>query len=161
MLKRRTSKRPRENASTRRVRKLAQKHSAALGSRPAAKFAAAAAKTKNSSSSSGDFALMTKYAGRASEFLKALSHEVRLLILCLLCEGERSVTEIEELLSLRQSSVSQHLARLRRDGLVQTKRNGKAIHYSLANSAVRPMIGTLHDVFCTGSFCKGSKRRAD
>ncbi|MCI0737312.1 MAG: metalloregulator ArsR/SmtB family transcription factor, partial [Beijerinckiaceae bacterium] len=92
---------------------------------------------------SADFALMTQRAKQASEFLKALSHESRLLILCLLAEGERSVTEFEELLALRQSSVSQQLARLRHDGLVQSKRNGKTIHYSLANEDVRRILGVL------------------
>jgi ArsR family transcriptional regulator, virulence genes transcriptional regulator len=91
---------------------------------------------------------MAKRARRASEFLKALAHESRLLILCLLCEGEKTVTDLEELLSLRQASVSQHLARLRLDGLVQAKRNGKAIHYSLANVGVRMILGTLHGIFC-------------
>lgn len=105
-----------------------KKRAAPIVSRPAAKLAAAG-KTKKSSSSLGDFALMAKRAKQASAFLKALSHESRLLILCRLCEGERSVTELEELLLLRQSSVSQQLARLRLDGLVQTKRNGKTIHY--------------------------------
>jgi DNA-binding transcriptional ArsR family regulator len=95
-----------------------------------------------------DFRLSAKRAGQASAFLKALAHESRLLILCLLCEGEKTVTDLEELLSLRQASVSQHLARLRFDGLVQAKRNGKAIHYSLANDDVHAILGTLHGIFC-------------
>jgi DNA-binding transcriptional ArsR family regulator len=104
---------------------------------------------------SADFERMANRAKQASEFLKAFSHESRLLILCLLCEGEKSVTELEELLSLPQSSVSQQLARLRLDGLVQPKRNGKAVHYSLANNDTRIILGALHDVFC-----KKAERRA-
>jgi DNA-binding transcriptional ArsR family regulator len=71
--------------------------------------------------------LMRK-ARKASNFLKALSHENRLLLLCLLAERERSVTELENILSLRQSAVSQQLARLRYDGMVDTRRDGKTIH---------------------------------
>jgi DNA-binding transcriptional ArsR family regulator len=91
---------------------------------------------------------MSANALQASEFLKALSHEVRLLILCFLIEGEKSVTEIEALLQLRQPAVSQQLARLRADGLVDTRRNGKNIYYSLSRTEVRDVIGVLHDVFC-------------
>ena len=87
-------------------------------------------------------------AHQASEFLKALSHEVRLLILCFLIEGEKSVGEIEKMLRLRQPAVSQQLARLRADGLVETRRNGKNIYYSLARTEVRDVIGALHDAFC-------------
>ncbi|MGE3832843.1 MAG: ArsR/SmtB family transcription factor, partial [Parvibaculaceae bacterium] len=64
-------------------------------------------------------------ARKASEFLKALAHENRLLILCILAERERSVTELEQLLSLSQPTVSQQLARLRLDGLVDTRRDGR------------------------------------
>ena len=148
MLERSRTKRPQEHEPGGRMRRITQKRATGFVSRPAAKLAAAEKKTKRPPSSSGSFALIAKRAKQASELLKALSHESRLLILCLLCEGEKSVTELEELLSLRQSSVSQHLARLRLDGLVQTKRNGKAIHYSLANDAVRRILSTLHDVFC-------------
>lgn len=87
-------------------------------------------------------------AREASEFLKALSHEVRLLILCFLIEGEKSVTEIEKMLRLRQPAVSQQLARLRADGLVETRRNGKNIYYSLSRTEVRDVIGALHAAFC-------------
>ena len=84
----------------------------------------------------------------ASEFLKALSHESRLVILCLLTEGEKSVTEIEQLLKLRQPAVSQQLARLRADDLVETRRDGKNIYYSLARPEVRQVIESLHSAFC-------------
>lgn len=87
-------------------------------------------------------------AHEASGFLKALAHQARLLILCLLIEEEKSVTEIEELLRLRQPAISQQLARLRADGLVETRREGKNIFYSLARPEVREVIGALHRAFC-------------
>ncbi len=91
---------------------------------------------------------LLKNAQAASEFLKALSHEARLVILCLLIEGEKSVTEIEQLLNLRQPAVSQQLARLRADDLVETRRDGKNIYYSLARPEVRQVIQALHAAFC-------------
>jgi DNA-binding transcriptional ArsR family regulator len=93
--------------------------------------------------------LMRK-ARKASDFLKALSHENRLLLLCLLAERERTVTELENILSLRQAMVSQQLARLRLDQLVTTRRDGKAIYYRLANDDVRRMIAVIYDIFCNG-----------
>lgn len=94
--------------------------------------------------------LMRK-ARKASDFLKALSHENRLLLLCLLAERERTVTELENILSLRQPMVSQQLARLRLDQLVTTRRDGKAIYYSLANDDVRQVISVIYDIFCSRS----------
>lgn len=91
--------------------------------------------------------LLTNARG-ASEFLKAISHEARLVILCMLVEGEKSVSELEEMLSLRQPAVSQQLARLRSDNLVATRRDGKNIYYSLARSEVVEIIGALHRAFC-------------
>lgn len=87
-------------------------------------------------------------AREASDLLKALSHEARLVILCLLVDGERSVTEIEHALQLRQPAISQHLARLRADGLVDARREGKNIYYSLGRPEVHEIIGALHRVFC-------------
>lgn len=91
---------------------------------------------------------MVGNARRASDFLKALAHESRLMILCILAEGEKSVSELEEILSLRQPTVSQQLARLRADGLVSTRRDGKAIYYNLASDEARVVIGAIYDVFC-------------
>ncbi|MEQ8398395.1 MAG: metalloregulator ArsR/SmtB family transcription factor [Thalassobaculum sp.] len=87
-------------------------------------------------------------AHRASEMLKALSHETRLLILCLLSEGEKSVSELEETLSMSQAAVSQQLARLRFDRLVKTRRDGRSIYYSIADEEVSALIGALYDIFC-------------
>ena len=95
-----------------------------------------------------DIETMLSNARMASEFLKALSHEARLVILCLLVDGEKSVTEIEQTLSLRQPAVSQQLARLRADGLVDTRRDGKSVYYSLAKAEVRDVIMALHAAFC-------------
>jgi DNA-binding transcriptional ArsR family regulator len=91
---------------------------------------------------------LMRNARRASDFLKALSHENRLLLLCLLSEGERSVSELENILSMRQSAVSQQLARLRLDGLVSARRDGKAVFYSIASEDVRRMIAVVYDIFC-------------
>lgn len=87
-------------------------------------------------------------ARRATEFLKAFAHEGRLMILCHLASGERSVTELEQLLSQRQAAVSQQLARLRLEGLVDTRREGKAIYYRLADGRARQMIEIIYDMFC-------------
>lgn len=91
---------------------------------------------------------MANNAKRASAFLKALSHESRLMILCILSEGEQSVSDLEELLDLRQPTVSQQLARLRADELVTTRRDGKIVYYSLASDEARAIISAIYDVFC-------------
>ena len=96
----------------------------------------------------GDLDAMAEKACQASDFLKALAHESRLMILCILAEGEKSVSELEEQLALRQPTVSQQLARLRLDGLVDTRREGKTIYYSLASEEARVVIGAIYDVFC-------------
>ena len=83
-----------------------------------------------------------------ADFLKALSHEGRLMILCHLAGGERSVTELEALLGQRQAAVSQQLARLRLEGLVAARRDGKAIYYSLADTRAERLVATLYDIFC-------------
>ncbi|OYW67827.1 MAG: transcriptional regulator [Bosea sp. 12-68-7] len=97
---------------------------------------------------SAELDMLMRKARKASDFLKALSHENRLLLLCLLAERERTVTELENILSLRQPMVSQQLARLRLDQLVTTRRDGKAVYYSLANDDVRRMITVIYDIFC-------------
>jgi len=97
---------------------------------------------------SGELERMVGNARRASDFLKALAHESRLMILCILAEGEKSVSELEDILALRQPTVSQQLARLHADGLVSTRRDGKAIYYNLASDEARVVIGAIYDVFC-------------
>ncbi len=87
-------------------------------------------------------------ATTASAFLKAISHEGRLMILCHLVSGEKSVTELEDLLSSRQAAVSQQLSRLRLEGLVVPRRDGKAIYYRLADDRPRKMLECVYDLFC-------------
>lgn len=99
-------------------------------------------------SRSNELDRMVDHAKRASDFLKALAHESRLMMLCILAEGEKSVGELEDILELRQPTVSQQLSRLRADGLVATRRDGKAIYYSLASDEARVVIGAIYDVFC-------------
>ena len=109
----------------------------------------AAAKRRTKPADEGlDLDTLVSNAHGASEFLKALSHEARLMILCLLVDGEKSVSEIEQALKLRQPAVSQQLARLRADDLVEARRDGKNIYYSLARSEVRDIIEALHRAFC-------------
>jgi DNA-binding transcriptional ArsR family regulator len=91
---------------------------------------------------------LLKSAREASEFLKALSHEGRLVVLCTLFEGEKSVTELERILKLRQPTISQHLARLREDNLVEARRDGKNIYYSIGRPEVWEVVASLHRAFC-------------
>ena len=91
---------------------------------------------------------MTTNATEAANFLKSISHEGRLMILCHLASGEKSVTELENLLSARQAAVSQQLSRLRLEGFVVPRRDGKAIYYSLADDRSRRIIDLVYDLFC-------------
>ncbi|MBC7137728.1 MAG: helix-turn-helix transcriptional regulator [Defluviimonas sp.] len=95
-----------------------------------------------------DTADMAARAQEASNLLKALAHEGRLMILCHLAAGERSVTELETLLRSRQAAVSQQLARLRMEGLVAARREGKAIYYSLSDPRAARLVGVLYEMFC-------------
>ena len=91
---------------------------------------------------------MASRATEAAAYLKTLAHEGRLMILCHLGPGEKSVSELERLLNLRQAAVSQMLARLRDDGLVETRRQGKTIYYRLSDDNTKQVIGLLHSLFC-------------
>ncbi len=91
---------------------------------------------------------MVRNACEAASFLKAISHEGRLMILCHLATGEKSVTELEELLSARQAAVSQQLSRLRTEGLVTPRRDGKAIYYSLTDRRAVQILDVVYDLFC-------------
>ena len=92
--------------------------------------------------------VMLENATHATNFLKAIGHEGRLMILCHLATGEKSVTELEELLAARQAAVSQQLGRLRLEGLVQPRREGKTIYYSLSDDRCRRIIAVVYDLFC-------------
>ena len=85
----------------------------------------------------------------ASNLLKAMSNEHRLLILCNLVEGEKTVRELEELVGLRQTTLSQHLARLRYEGLVTTRRAAQNIYYSISSSEGNQLLGAIHGMFCS------------
>ncbi|WP_424832933.1 ArsR/SmtB family transcription factor [Ruegeria sp.] len=98
--------------------------------------------------SSKDLDQMVENATNASNFLKAISHEGRLMILCHLVSGEKSVTQLEELLSARQAAVSQQLSRLRLEGLVVPRREGKAIFYRLADDRPRRILEVVYELFC-------------
>ena len=91
---------------------------------------------------------MMENARRATEFLKALSHEGRLMILCHISSGEKSVTELERLMATRQAAVSQQLARLRLEGLVSFRRDGKAIYYALADERAKRTLELVYEMFC-------------
>ncbi len=96
---------------------------------------------------------MAASARSAAAFLKTLAHEGRLMILCHLGTGEKSVGELEGLLGTRQAAVSQMLARLREEGMVSTRREGKTIFYSLADEDTGRVIGLLYEMFCAKNDC--------
>lgn len=103
---------------------------------------------------------MREQAAVAEEMLKALANRHRLMILCQLIEGERPVRDLAEFQGLRDSTVSQHLALLRKDGLVATRREGQTIWYSLASEPVRRLVETLYDIYCGPSVACTSKAPA-
>jgi DNA-binding transcriptional ArsR family regulator len=87
-------------------------------------------------------------AERASAFLKSLGHPHRLRILCLIMEGERPVSAIADAIGLTQSGVSQHLARMRQEGLIKARRDGQTIYYSIADKRAARVVGLLESMFC-------------
>ena len=101
-----------------------------------------------------DSDVMEQAADQASDLLKALSNRHRLLIICQLIDGEHSVGELAEFLDLRDSTVSQHLALLRRDGLVSARRDAQTIFYSIASDPAREILKTLYQVYCAPKSAK-------
>lgn len=91
---------------------------------------------------------MEAAAEEASDLLKSLANRHRLLILCQLTNGERSVGDLAGYLALRDSTVSQHLSLLRRDGLVRARRDGQTIWYSIASPKAQRILETLFQIFC-------------
>ena len=91
---------------------------------------------------------MLENAEKTTRFLKWLAHPARLVILCRLAEGDMSVGHLESLLGVPQAAVSKQLARLREDGLVRCRRQGRSIEYSLADDSTRRIIRALYDEFC-------------
>ncbi|HYE51271.1 MAG TPA: metalloregulator ArsR/SmtB family transcription factor [Azospirillaceae bacterium] len=98
-------------------------------------------------------------ARKASSLLKVMGNERRLLILCHLAEGERSVGELEDLVGLSQSALSQHLAKLRREKLVRTRRSAQTIYYSLNGREAMAVMAVLHELHCTEAKSDGSGLR--
>ena len=92
---------------------------------------------------------MADAADAASDLLKALANPHRLMILCHLTDGERTVSDLAALLGLRVSTLSQHLALLRRDGMVTARRVGQTVRYSVSDGPARLLVETLADIYCT------------
>ena len=91
---------------------------------------------------------MAAHAADAAGLMKALGNESRLMILCMLAEAERSVSDLNAMIPLSQSALSQQLARLRKQGLVKTRRESQAIFYSLASGPTDQVIHLLHNIYC-------------
>ena len=91
---------------------------------------------------------MRQHAGDATDFLKTLANENRLLVLCVLLEGEHSVSQLNERIDLSPSALSQHLAWLREAGFVSTRRQSQTIHYQLADARVQQVMALLKQLFC-------------
>jgi DNA-binding transcriptional ArsR family regulator len=102
----------------------------------------------NPDASPKDIEVLMAQARKAGDLMKALSHESRLLILCILVEGEKSVSELEDIMNMPQAAVSQQLARLRFDRLVQTRRDGRMVYYSIADAEVAQLVELLYEFFC-------------
>jgi DNA-binding transcriptional ArsR family regulator len=96
---------------------------------------------------------MQEYAADAAGLMKALGNESRLMILCVLAEGERSVSDLNTIVPLSQSALSQQLARLRQQGLVRTRRESQTIYYSLEHGPADRVITLLHDIYCGTDEC--------
>ena len=87
-------------------------------------------------------------AAQACELLKVMANEWRLIILCQLSEGEKTVSELQSMLDLSQSALSQHLAVLRREKVVRARKQGQSVYYSLHGEQASKVMETLHDMFC-------------
>jgi len=91
---------------------------------------------------------MAAAAGKASSLMKTLGHQDRLMVLCHLATGEKSVGELARLLDIPQSPLSQHLARMRKEELVSTRREAQTIYYSIASAEAARVVQVLHDLYC-------------
>ena len=96
----------------------------------------------------GESRSLEQNARHAAGLLKAMSNPSRLVILCQLAQGERSVGELERIVGLSQSGISQHLAMLRRESVVTSRRVRQTVLYSLGNAEVAALMATLHEIFC-------------
>ncbi len=95
-----------------------------------------------------DIEVLEKNAERAADLLGAMANPRRLMVLCKLVEGEKSVTALAESVGIGQSALSQHLAKLREKGLVSTRRDAQTIYYGLSSDEVRGVLGTLYGLYC-------------
>ena len=95
-----------------------------------------------------DLEVMRANAAQASALLKSLSNPSRLMVLCALVNREHTVGELEEITGLSQSAISQHMARLREENIVATRREAQWIYYSLADEAVKAILATMHELYC-------------
>ncbi|MCW8925139.1 MAG: metalloregulator ArsR/SmtB family transcription factor [Xanthomonadales bacterium] len=100
-----------------------------------------------------DLNQMSQSAGRASALMKTLGHRDRLMILCHLADGEKSVGQIADLLEIAQSPLSQHLSRMRKEGLVKTRREAQTIYYSLKSGEAARVVEVLYELFCKAQGC--------
>ena len=92
---------------------------------------------------------MASAAAEASELMRTLGHRDRLMVLCHLISGEKSVGELAGLLEIPQSPLSQHLARMRKEDLVTTRREAQTIYYSIASSEATRMVELMHELYCS------------
>ena len=104
---------------------------------------------------------MDEAAATAAALLKALANEDRLLILCHLAAGEKNVTELQEILGIRQPTLSQQLSRLRFEGLVEFRRDGKNIHYRLASDEAAKVLEVLYELYCAPVSRKAAPARSN
>lgn len=95
-----------------------------------------------------DLSQITEQSARAAELLKLLSNQHRLLILCHLIDGELCVSDLEQRLAISQSSLSQHLARLREQNIVEFRKQSTTVYYRVADPNVEKVLGTLYEIFC-------------
>ena len=100
-----------------------------------------------------DLEQMAQSATRASSLMKTLGHKDRLMILCHLAGGEKSVGQIADLLEISQSPLSQHLSRMRKEGLVETRRQAQTIYYSLKSGEASRIVEVLYELFCSAEGC--------
>ena len=125
---------------------------------PGSRHAAARAKRAGGEPAQRRVAGLERNAARVAALLKAIANPARLVVLCQLAEGERSVRELERGVGLSQSGISQHLAVLRRGGVVKSRRHGQAVLYSLADRDVVTLMDTLYALFCRRSGARGGAR---
>ena len=113
------------------------------------------------SNSDEEKALLAANSKRAAAFLKTMANDKRLLVLCLLAQREHNVSEIEQALGIRQPTLSQQLAILREEGLVETRREGKTIYYDLASPEAEALMDLLYKLFCAEDAAIAGAREGD